>query len=139
MAARFSSFVPAILLVVLVGAVFGFLQGYGPENVLRRFHVAAVNRDLRGMQKASVENATPNSIASLGSDISAIARLGGTYHVYRIQKKDKVALAVVSYSIPGNSTTYLYVLQEQHGRWYVDPDSTIGLKSQKYGQSGSFR
>lgn len=136
---KFGAYIPASLLALLVAAVFVPLQGYGPENALRRFHIAAVNNDFEDMKRASLGSATPAAVNTLRAEIYAIARSGGSYRVQRIEKRGTDAIAAIDYSIGAASRTFLFVLRRDRGRWFVDPDASIALMMQKFGPPANYR
>lgn len=131
--------IPAVMLSLLVVACFGALNGAGPESVLRRFHVAAANRDFQQMQSVCIQGASAGAITTLGNQVSAYARSGGRYLVRKIVRRRNSGLAEINYISPNGQQVVpvLFVLKKDRGRWYVDPDETLMRRYQLYGPPGN--
>lgn len=123
---RFFSIVSALLLSVVTLAVFGLLQDHGPESALRKFHVAAVNRDQKGLLDVIDVNTDPNFVMQLQQNVYTVARMGGRYEMRQIMRGQGTAIALVIYSIPrrNQEIAQMWALKRERGKWRIDADAT---------------
>lgn len=126
----------AILLSLVTLFVFGKLRDYGPDSVVRKFHLAAAehNRDL--VAAYVVPDFDSSSSLELWSNVSTILNeSSATYDIQRVVRQPGKAVVVVSYQFPGGEKRYLvWVVVRNRGVWQIDTAQTaLAARTLTYG------
>jgi len=116
----------AILLSLVTLFVFGTLRDYGPDSVVRKFHLAAIehNADLVASSVSPDFDSAPTR--ELWLNVSAIlTQSSATYDIQRVVRKPGKAVVVVGYQFPDGEKKYLiWVVVRNHGVWQIDTGQT---------------
>lgn len=125
----------AALLGILTLGVFYVLQDYGPESSLRKFHRAAVNRNLREISEVIAKGSNPESVRVLAKMVYDYAHAGARYQLLHVKRENKRVVAEVAYVLPGRPVVFpvLWVVEKEPDGWKVDINETDKIRTQTYG------
>ena len=121
--------------VVLAGitlAVFSSLQSYGPESVLRRFHLALLNDDKNKIASTVRENLSVADIQRLEYQLvpllrSGDATIGGMDRdLIRSNRLEPQVRIVYIYKSPADGSPFpiVWVLEKHRGLWLISLSKT---------------
>lgn len=130
---RLASILAAVLLSSLTLGVFYVLQYYGPESALRKFHRAAVNRDVDELLSVIADDSYRENVQFLGSMVENYARIGARYQVYKVDRGNRRVVAEVGYVLPNRQLTppILWIVEKKRGGWKVDVNETVDIMQRK--------
>jgi hypothetical protein len=133
--ASISSLVSALVLAVLTGGVFWILQDYGPESALRKFHRAAVNRDLRELSQVVTQDSFRQNVELLAAMVEGYARNGARYQLREVNRQNRRVIAEVEYVFPnrGLSVPMFWVVVKDREGWKVSANDTEAVRRRMYG------
>jgi len=119
--------IPAAILGALTVGVFYVLRDFGPESALRKFHFAAISRDLEALDDVCDSAADPDATRYLVTELQSAARRGARYEVGKVVRKGDQAVATVIYRYPGQGIEIptLWVVEKKDSRWRVNPHLTM--------------
>lgn len=134
--ASLASLFSALCLGILTFSVFFVLQDYGPESALRKFHRAAVNRNLSEVLEVVAQDADRGYVEGLAGMVFDYARAGARYQLLHVKRENKRVVAEVAYVIPNRPVSYpvLWVVEKARDGWKVDVNETVKIRQQTYGR-----
>jgi hypothetical protein len=129
------SYVAAATLALITLFTFFVFQNFGPQGVIRRFHVAAVSGDITAIDRLTTEAVPSQTTLQM---IDFVLKLGGenaSYEVVDIKRSRGEILVGVQYRFPNGFGIGVvwHVRQMQHD-WRIDCRATAaGLVQQVRG------
>jgi hypothetical protein len=123
------SWIAAAALLLLTGTVFWLLRDYGPESALRKFHRAAVNRNVRELLHTVPDDAERSNVEFLAMMVENYARFGARYQLLHVKREDRLVMAEVAYVLPNRpmAPSVLWIVAKYRDGWRVDVDRTMRM------------
>lgn len=115
----------AALLSLVTLFVFGSLRNYGPDSVVRKFHMAALERNWRAATPLVDPDFDSEPTAELWVNLNAIlGQYGASYDIQNVQRKPNEAVLVVRYQTPEGERRLIWVVTRKSGVWKIDTRRT---------------
>lgn len=116
----------AILLSLVTLFVFGTLRDYGPDSVVRKFHLAATDRNPNLVAQYVTPDFDSASTQELWANVSwMLGQPSTTYEIQRVIRQPGKAAVVVSYQFSGgDKRALIWVVVRNRGVWQIDTTQT---------------
>lgn len=135
------SYVAAAVLAVLTLFTFYVFRDFGPQSVLRKFHIDIARQDWKDLEYVTLD---PNSPATkeLVSFVQQAVRVNASFEIVGVKRQGKVMLVVVEYRVPNSRVpdNWTWVVRQTSSDWRVDCEATLRaryrLMERNFGISG---
>jgi hypothetical protein len=125
---KWTSFWPAMILAILTLAVFWNLRDYGPENTIRKFHVAIFYQDVQRLRSTLSEDSTDQNTAELVGWTEPLLRVGYQFRIQRMDRQPDEVRAAVLYKRPGSrDTARIWVVERRGKAWVINANKSAQI------------
>lgn len=116
----------SILLSLLTLSVFGTLRNYGPDSVVRRFHMAVLDHDQKQAATLVEPDFDSAPTEELWMNVSAImTQYNASYEIQNVIRKPNESILVVRYQYPnGERQSLIWDVVRRDGAWVIDTRAT---------------
>jgi len=119
--------VTSALLSLVTLFVFGSLRNYGPDSVIRQFHMAAVEHNAGSAAALVTPDLDSASSQELWMNVSAfLNQYGASYEIQNVYRQPSEEILVVQYKFPaGERRSLPWVVVRKGGVWKIDSNRTV--------------
>lgn len=121
------SYLAAAGLAAVTLVTFFSFRDWGPESAVRRFHIAATQRNWSTVDQLTIEGADNRDTRALVAEIVALARTGAHFEIIGSKERRGVGVVSVEYQFPNGMSAGAawYVRQATASQWRVDCSRTV--------------
>lgn len=123
------SYLSAAALGLITVATFYVFQNFGPQSVIRRFHIDVARSDRTDLSKVTVEPLRGDARAPTDLMVSQVAvfiRANASYEIVSLKRSRGSVQAAVAYELPdGREATIIWVVRQFPTDWRVDCRATL--------------
>jgi hypothetical protein len=118
------SYVSAAALAVVTLFTFYVYRDFGPQSVIRRFHIDAVREDFTDIDALTTMNSSSHYTRDLISFVQRGALQNASFEIVGIKRRKKDVLAEVQYTTPQAGIGVLWHVIQTPTDWRIDAVAT---------------
>jgi hypothetical protein len=118
------SYLAAVALALVTFFTFYVFRDFGPQSVLRKFHIDVLRRDWPDIQNIAV--GSKGDIEQAIGFVTGLAQRNASYEVVRMKRQGDFMLVVVEYRFAnGLSHGVVWYVRQTQRDWRVDCTATV--------------
>jgi len=122
------SYLAAALLATITIVTFAVFQNFGPQSVIRRFHMDVARGDWRDISQVSLEPWSAPATKTLYIDVQRLVQINASYEIVGLKRglRPNEVLATVDYRLPnGMESPFEWHVVQTRTDWRVDCAATL--------------
>ena len=131
------SYVAAAVLALITLVTFFRFQDFGPQSVIRRFHIAAASGDLPEAGTLTTEAVTSPFTREMIGIVTDLVSSNASYEVASIQRSHGEVLVAVEYRVPSpigiRVIPIVWHVRQMQNEWRIDCPATLAQLRQQVG------
>ncbi|HVT12351.1 MAG TPA: hypothetical protein VHE55_08790 [Fimbriimonadaceae bacterium] len=120
------SYLAAAALALVTIFTFYVFQDFGPQSVIRRFHIDVARQDWRDIDLVAKENVSSPATQSMIRFVNEMVVNNASYEIVSLKRLHKEVLAAVEYRLPnGAGVGVVWHVVQSSNDWRVDCRATV--------------
>lgn len=119
------SYLAAAVLAVVTVFTFYVFRDFGPQSVLRKFHIDVVRQDWADIPLIATEGVDSPATKQMIAFVQDLARRNASFEIVRMQRQGNHMLTGVEYRLPnGLGVGVVWYIRQTERDWRVDTGAT---------------